>query len=360
MKPECPRKSILYLAEKFIQQYYEEEGLPGFNQRWEEVKKQIQTTGFYEHTVPELVFGARCAWRNSNRCIGRLHWEGLTVIDARNTTTNASFFSALNAHIVHATNGGKIIPTITIFPPQRPGQKTPFKILSPQLIRYAGYKTPNGVVGDPLNIEITEFAQRLGWKGEGSHFDVLPLIWEYNESEIHFQSFPSQDILEVHLRNPDYPWMHELNLKWHALPVIANMVLEMGGIAYPTAPFNGWYMLTEIAVRNFGDAERYHVLPTIAELAQLNTKNKQSLWKDKALQILMESVMFSFKEEGVTLVDHHTADIQFQHFCKNENNKGRTVYGDWAWLIPPVAASATKIFKTPIENKVVSPNFFYP
>ena len=27
--------------------------------------------------------------------------------------------------------------------------------------------------------------------------------------------------------------------------------LKIGGITYPTAPFNGWYMVTEIAVRNF-------------------------------------------------------------------------------------------------------------
>ncbi len=29
--------------------------------------------------------------------------------------------------------------------------------------------------------------------------------------------------------------------------------LGIGGIVYPTAPFNGWYMVTEIGVRNFID-----------------------------------------------------------------------------------------------------------
>ena len=34
---------------------------------------------------------------------------------------------------------------------------------------------------------------------------------------------------------------------------------KIGGITYPTAPFNGWYMVTEIAVRNFTDTYRYNL-----------------------------------------------------------------------------------------------------
>jgi nitric-oxide synthase len=36
------------------------------------------------------------------------------------------------------------------------------------------------------------------------------------------------------------------------------MDLKIGGIVYPTAPFNGWYMVTEIGVRNFIDDYRYN------------------------------------------------------------------------------------------------------
>ena len=36
--------------------------------------------------------------------------------------------------------------------------------------------------------------------------------------------------------------------------------LKIGGIVYPTAPFNGWYMVTEIGVRNFIDDYRYNLL----------------------------------------------------------------------------------------------------
>lgn len=45
---------------------------------------------------------------------------------------------------------------ITIFPPRTDG-KHDFRVWNAQLIRYAGYKQPDGsVIGDPANVEFTE------------------------------------------------------------------------------------------------------------------------------------------------------------------------------------------------------------
>lgn len=46
---------------------------------------------------------------------------------------------------------------------------------------------------------------------------------------------------------------------------------KIGGITYPTAPFNGWYMVTEIAVRNFTDTYRYNLLEKVAEAFEFDT-----------------------------------------------------------------------------------------
>ena len=35
-------------------------------------------------------------------------------------------------------------------------------------------------------------------------------------------------------------------MKWYGVPMISDMRLEIGGISYTAAPFNGWYMGTEI------------------------------------------------------------------------------------------------------------------
>ena len=61
------------------------------------------------------------------------------------------------------------------------------------------------------------------------------------------------------------------------------MCLEIGGVCYPAAPFNGWYMGTEIGARNLADHDRYNQLPEIAARMGLDTARDRSLWRDQAL-----------------------------------------------------------------------------
>ena len=42
-----------------------------FDERWSEVSQQINSQGFYDLNLDELIFGARTAWRNAARCSGR-------------------------------------------------------------------------------------------------------------------------------------------------------------------------------------------------------------------------------------------------------------------------------------------------
>jgi len=68
-------------------------------------------------------------------------------------------------------------------------------------------------------------------------------------------------VLEVTLRHPEYAQFADLQLRWHAVPAISNMPLVIGGVRYSAAPFNGWYLNTEIGARNLADADRYDLLP---------------------------------------------------------------------------------------------------
>lgn len=47
--------------------------------RMEEIRSSIEATGFYDLTFEELQFGAKTAWRNAPRCIGRRFWQRLEV-----------------------------------------------------------------------------------------------------------------------------------------------------------------------------------------------------------------------------------------------------------------------------------------
>lgn len=41
------------------------------------------------------------------------------------------------------------------------------------------------------------------------------------------------------------------------------MLLEIGGLEFPGCPFSGWYMGTEIGVRDFCDTSRYNILEVV-------------------------------------------------------------------------------------------------
>ncbi|TXB62184.1 nitric oxide synthase oxygenase [Phaeodactylibacter luteus] len=330
-------------------------------QRLANVAEELDETGAYRLTTEELAFGARVAWRNATRCIGRLYWKSLHVFDRRETTTAEGVFEALCEHLSFATNGGNIRSAISIFPEARRG-KAPVTIHNHQLIRYAGYKddATGLVIGDPASVGFTRFCEALGWKGNGTAHDILPLVVETAGHPPAWFEWPEAITLEVPIEHPTEPGITALGMKWYAVPVISDMRLEIGGISYPAAPFNGWYMGTEVGARNLADAGRYDMLPKVAAALGLDTAHHFTLWKDRALLELNTAVLHSFRENGVKMVDHHTAAEQHEHFERIECRHGRKVTGEWAWLIPPMSPAATSIFHKEYDATVLKPNFFYP
>ncbi|MCC5912899.1 MAG: nitric oxide synthase oxygenase [Balneolaceae bacterium] len=353
-------KKVEESAEKFLRQYYHERNLEGVEERLAEVLRELKRSGTYTHTQDELTFGSRLAWRNSNRCIGRLFYETLEVFDCRHLEDEGAVEQALRRHMGYATNGGRIRSAITIFRPEVPGEE-PIRIWNPKLIRYAGYRDgiEGEVVGDPEEADFTRACEELGWSGDGTSFDILPVVFQIGERSPHLFHWSPEEALEVEIRHPELDWFSELGLRWYAVPVIADMVLEIGGIRYPAAPFNGWFMDTEIGARNFGDRERYNMLPTIAEKMGLDRRSKLNMWQDRAMVELNSAVLHSFREDGVRITDHHTASRQFMAFNRKERESGREVMADWAWIVPPLSASSMEVFHQSWENEVKSPNFYY-
>jgi len=332
----------------------------GLVQRLARVGREIAATGMYHQTFRELEFGARVAWRNSRRCIGRLYWRSLRVVDRRDVTTASGVFDALLEHLHIGTNGGRLRPVATVFAAAAPGQDG-IRIWNEQLIRYAGYRSADGsVVGDPRNLALTRAVVERGWTGAtGGPHDVLPLLIQMPGERPELFELPDDAVLEVPLAHPRLPWFADLGLRWHALPVISDQRLEIGGVSYPSAPFNGWYMGTEIGARNLADAERYDLLPVVARRLGLDTSTDRSLWRDRALVELNIAVLYSFDHAGVTITDHHTESRRFLLHLENEERASRPVPADWSWIVPPMSASATPVFHRYYdEDTELRPNFF--
>jgi nitric-oxide synthase len=169
---------------------------------------------------------------------------------------------------------------------------------------------------------------------------------------------PADAVLEVPIEHPEFRWFANLGLRWYAVPVISDMYLEIGGICYPAAPFNGWYMGTEIGSRDLGDSGRYDQLAVIAARMGLSVTSDRNLWKDKAMTELNVAVLDSFGAADVTITDHHTESVRFLQHIEREERHGRACPADWTWIVPPAASSATPVFHRTYNDFDQTPNFY--
>ncbi|XP_045629328.1 nitric oxide synthase, inducible isoform X1 [Ursus americanus] len=357
-----PPDELLPQAIEFVNQYYgsfKEAKIEEHLARVEAVTKEIETTGTYQLTGDELIFATKQAWRNAPRCIGRIQWSNLQVFDARSCSTAKEMFEHICRHLRYATNNGNIRSAITVFP-QRSDGKHDFRVWNAQLIRYAGYQMPDGtILGDPASVEFTQLCIDLGWKPKYSRFDVVPLVLQADGQDPEFFEIPPDLVLEVPMEHPKYEWFRELQLKWYALPAVANMLLEVGGLEFPGCPFNGWYMGTEIGVRDFCDVQRYNILEEVGRRMGLETHKLASLWKDRAVVEINVAVLHSFQKRNVSIMDHHSAAESFMKYMQNEYRSRGGCPADWIWLVPPISGSITPVFHQEMLNYVLSPFYYY-
>jgi nitric-oxide synthase len=349
-------------AEEFLRLYHSEtQQLQSLNARLGAVRADIESTGTYQHTHGELLFGARVAWRNASRCIGRLYWRSLVVRDLRTVTEPDEIFVELTNHLSLAGQRERSVirPMISVFAPHRPGV-TATRLWNEQLIRYAGHRHLDGsVVGDPRYTEFTDTMHTLGWRGKPDQpFDVLPIALESPSGEVRLYDLPESAVWEVPIGHPELRWFAELGVRWHAVPAISSMRMSIGGVSYPLAPFNGWYMGTEIGARNLGDANRYNLLPLVAERMGLDMRTERTLWRDRALVELNRAVLWSFDQAGVKLSDHHSESQRFLAHIASEQKAGRATPADWSWIVPPMSGSTTGVFHQYFHEADQRPTFF--
>jgi nitric-oxide synthase len=344
----------------FIELFHREGGLGDVSRRarLREVKRALWRNNSYQHTPEELAFGARVAWRNHARCIGRLFWRSLEVFDCRAISDPEAMAGRVVDHMIFAKGTGSIRSAISIFAPVQ-GDALPAYIESRQIAQYAGYSLENGeLLGDPLTAEATRIARALGWNPphQFGRFDLLPFtIRDTRDRRLLFE-LPPHAIQQVDIEHPYNRGLSELKLRWYTVPCVSSMILTIGGIDYPCAPFNGFYMGTEIASRNLCDERRYDLLAPAAEV--LGIDRSDVVWRDRVLTELNLAVLHSFRRDGVTIVDHHEASAQYMEFIQREASAGRMPSGRWDWIVPPQAGSACPVFHLMMRDRKMVPNFY--
>lgn len=299
-----PRTRTTYAeAEEFLRAFHRARPKAGqVEARLAKARAEIAATGTYRHTPAELAFGARLALRDSGWCPAEVPWRGLLVRDLREIRDSAEVAAQCAQHLRMSTNGGQVRPMVSVFAPDTPWRPGP-RIRNDQLVRYAGYGEQGRVVGDRRYVDFTAAVCQLGWRPPTgrSAFDLLPLVVETGHEGISLHSLPRDVVLEVPLEHPELPWFAGLGLRWHAVPVISNMRLVIGGITYPAAPYNGVYICQAIGEDVLADDGAYGLVRHVAEGLGLDMTTERTLWRDRAIVELNRAVVHSFDAAGVTI-----------------------------------------------------------
>nr|WP_246015070.1 nitric oxide synthase oxygenase [Kutzneria buriramensis] len=312
-------------AEEFLRMFHDAHPEAGpVSQRLTTVRTEIADTGTYRHTPQELAYGARVALRDSGWCTSGVPWRRLKVRDLRGLRNAAAVAAECVQHLRLSTNGGQIQPLVTVFAPDTPSTPGPC-IWNEQLVRYAGYRDANGkVVGDPRYADFTAAVTNMGWRPptQRGRFDHLPLVVETAHEGPQLFTVPRDMIQEVPLEHPDLAWFVELGLRWHAVPVISNMRLVIGGVTYPAAPFNSWFVGAEIGTRSLADEGAYAVAREVAARLGLDTRTERTLWRDRATVELNRAVLHSFDAAQVTITDHHAEALHRLAWLRSRQRAG--------------------------------------
>ncbi|KAG5192610.1 nitric oxide synthase [Tribonema minus] len=304
--------------------------------RKEVIKSEVLSRGTYTHTEEELVHGARVAWRNSAKCIGRIAWNSLLVRDRRNVTDPDEMMAECLEHQRLATADGSLKAVMTVFRPLRPLERLGPRFWNVQLIRFACYELPDGTtMGDRANRELTKALISFGWqppepRGE---FDVLPIVIETPGQGARMYHIPPEYVRTVVIEHPEFPEVVKLNLKWCVVPTVTGFTMDLGGIKYPAVPFNGWFMNTEVG-RDLMDSYRYDKGIELGKAMGFDTDSTTNFWRDKVFLELNIAVMHSFRKHGCSIVDHQTAS---QQFITHDLREKRAV-------VPPLSSGLTAVF----------------
>lgn len=232
--------------------------------------------GMWHQEPAELEYGLRAAWRNARRCIMRSEHENLALCDLRQVQSSPEMARTIVKGVTAAFNRGHILPTVFVFPPRQPGMRGPM-IWNSQILAFAGYRQNDGLIlGDPLNVELTDSIIELGWTPpvKKSRWDILPIVTMAEGDTPYLVELPIELKRTVQINHPRYEQQfRQLDLHWVVAPALSRFGFDIGGNQYTATPFIGWFMDSEIGVRNLADPFRYNVLPDVVKALKLTDES---------------------------------------------------------------------------------------
>lgn len=320
------------------------------------------------HTSEELERRLKLAWLNSDRCIGRLFFNQLCVLDYREARTDEEIRDGLLTHLATAKNEPyrSIKPVASVFDPS-------VKIINSELLEYAGWQDGSEVIGDRKNLQLTALAEANGWHPKRGQYTLLPLMWHKGDGEMTVAPIPEQyngqsirQEIELEHPDPSKTWLNDMRLRWFWGPFISDRRVFMDGQSY-TAPFSGYYQHEEIA-RDLLEPSRYALLEKIGEQMcrgwDIDLQRSDG-WKHEVATLVNTMVEYSYQRDRVQTVSSIASSKQFVRLMEDMRELDFPLPHDYGWIRSSMPAFQTEHYHHayPVQNvdpPLHGPFFYHP
>jgi nitric oxide synthase oxygenase domain/subunit/hemoglobin-like flavoprotein len=362
---------ISFVSEKLIRKALEWSEQVAYELEWDsaflaqrkiDIVQDIRSTGTYSHLEEEIVHGARVSWRNAAKCVGRIAWNTMLVRDRRHVVDLDHMFAECIEHQRLATADGSLKAVMTVFRPRQPGTRLGVRFWGLQLIRFACYEMEDGsLIGDRANRRYTKECIDFGWKPPEprTEFDVLPIVIEDTISgTTKMFEVPKEYHKVTMIEHPKFPDLAKLGLRWCVVPTVICFTMTLGGLQYPCCPFNGWFMETEIT-RDLIEPCRMNKLEEIAKAIGVDSTDEDDFWRERVAHECNKAVVYSFRRDGHSIVDHVTAQSQFLAHDLREKREGRECPAQWSWVVPSSGGATLPVWHHEMRDFYIEPQYQY-
>lgn len=258
----------------------------------------------------------------------RTAWKTLQIRDRRHVFSAEAIFQNIKDHFdtimdqdILNTNDNITPPPciMTVFRPQIQNEIMGIRFLSSHLFQYAGYMDKeNGIVlGDPSNVEYTNYLIETNlWSPPSTRgaYDLLPLVLKMPHIDKPFVYILPRDITkhEVVLEHARYPGVKGICLKCAPIPFVMNYSMNLGGLVYPCAPFNGCFSPAEKS-STLLYCKKYGIRSLLGNTMGYQTEDK-IIEQSVALE-LEQTILNSFEKKWHNILDYKGFINSYKEYC---------------------------------------------
>ena len=111
--------------------------------------------------------------------------------------------------------------------------------------------------------------------------------------------------------------------------------------------------------RDLIEPGRMDKMEAIAKAIGVNSTDEDDFWRERVAHEMNKAVVYSFRRDGHSIVDHVTVQAQFLAHDMREKREGRECPAQWSWVVPSSGGATMPIWHHEMRDFYIEPQYQY-